>query len=272
MDLSALTLALSAGALAALNPCGFALLPAYLSLLVLPERHRIPLPGGTSTAPPAVAQPSTTTAVLRALRLTTVMTAGFLVVFAGFGLVVAPLASSVQQYLPWVTLAMGILLVALGGWLLTGRDLPTLGRRPRGPEITGDLRSTFLFGVTYALASLTCTVAPFLALVVTALRSDDWGRGMTLFAAYAVGMGLVVGVAAVAVAIANARLVGRMRGAGRWVPRAAGALLLLVGAYVAYYGWWEIRVLNGGDPADPVVEGALEIQAWLSGLVRAVLP
>ena len=34
MDPAVLTLALVAGAVAAFNPCGFALLPAYLSLLV----------------------------------------------------------------------------------------------------------------------------------------------------------------------------------------------------------------------------------------------
>lgn len=34
MDSALLSLALSAGAVAALNPCGFALLPAYLGLML----------------------------------------------------------------------------------------------------------------------------------------------------------------------------------------------------------------------------------------------
>ena len=44
---------------------------------------------------------------------------------------------------------------------------------------------------------------------------------------------------------------GDQRGArrlGRWIPSAGGALLLLVGGYVAYYGLWEIRVLGGAMP------------------------
>ena len=51
-----------------------------------------------------------------------------------------------------------------------------------------------------------------------------------------------------------------------------GLLLLVVGAYVAYYGVWEIRVLDGADPDDPVVDTALQVQRWLNDRVRSVLP
>jgi cytochrome c-type biogenesis protein len=80
-----LTLALGAGMLAAVNPCGFALLPAYLSLLVLNEESS-----------------SLRAAVRRALIFTAAMTAGFVAVFGVFGLVISPIASAVQRYLPWV--------------------------------------------------------------------------------------------------------------------------------------------------------------------------
>ena len=39
----ALTLALGAGVVAALNPCGFALLPAYLTLFVLDDQPHVAL-------------------------------------------------------------------------------------------------------------------------------------------------------------------------------------------------------------------------------------
>ena len=67
--------------------------------------------------------------------------------------------------------------------------------------------------------------------------------------AHAVGMGLLVGIAAVAVALARRGLVTGLRRTGRWVPRVTGLLLLIVGAYVAWYGAWELRVLAGDDPA-----------------------
>lgn len=251
----AAALALGAGMLAALNPCGFALLPAYLSLLVTGD------------------QPTRLVAVFRALRMTAAMTAGFLLVFAAFGFVVAPLASSAQRYLPWATVVIGLLLLAAGGWLLAGRSLP--GAKPRrggGAPVTGSMRSMLGFGVSYATASLTCTIAPFLAVVVSAFRSGSTVEGLGLFVLYAAGMGFVVGTAAVAVALAQQSLVRGARSLGRWVPTIAGVLLLVVGAYVAYYGWWEIRVLRGDATDDPVIEAAAAVQRSLANAVASIGP
>jgi cytochrome c-type biogenesis protein len=249
----AAAIALGAGMLAALNPCGFALLPAYLTLLVTGD------------------QPNRMVAVLRALKMTAAMTAGFLVVFAAFGFLIAPVASSAQRYLPWVTVVVGILLLAAGLWLLAGRTLP--GPKPqlggKGP-ITGSVRSMFGFGVSYAAASLTCTIAPFLAVVVSAFRADSVLAGSALFLLYGAGMGLVVGTAALSVALAQQSLVRGARRLGRLVPTAGGVLLVLVGAYVAYYGWWEIRVLRGGPTADPVIETAAAVQQTLANAVASV--
>ncbi|MDQ3483840.1 MAG: cytochrome c biogenesis CcdA family protein [Actinomycetota bacterium] len=250
-----LALAFGAGMLAAVNPCGFALLPAYLSLLVVSDT-----------------EPGRTRAVGRALTLTAAMTVGFVAVFGVFGLVISPVASSVQQYLPWLTIAIGLLVVVGGLWLLAGRSLPALGWRPRGPELRRSVPAMVGFGASYAIASLTCTIAPFLAIVVTSFRTGSTWNGIQLFTGYALGMGLAVGTAAVAVALANATLVGRMRRLGRWVPKLAGALLLVTGSYVAYYGWWEIRVLDGGADDDPVISSAQDIQGYAAQLVSDLGP
>ncbi len=243
-------IALGAGMLAALNPCGFALLPAYLALLVTGD------------------QPSRVMAVLRALKMTVAMTAGFTAVFAAFGVLVAPGMASAQRFLPWFTVTVGVVLAGAGLWMLTGRTLPgPTFRVGGGAPITGSTRSMFGFGVSYALASLTCTVAPFLAVVVAGFRADSFFAGSALFLVYAAGMGLVVGTAATAVALARQSLIRRARRLGRFVPAAGGALLLLVGGYVAYYGWWEIRVLAGSSTGDPVIAAAAAVQQWLARTV-----
>ena len=248
-------LALGAGMLAALNPCGFALLPAYLTLLVTGD------------------QPSRAVAVTRALMMTAAMTAGFTAVFAVFGLVVAPVASSAQRYLPWFSLAVGLALAGVGLWLLAGRTIAVPRSRPRGQApITRSWGSMFGFGASYALASLTCTIAPFLAVVVSAFRADSLLTGSGLFLLYAAGMGLVVGTAALGVALAQQSLVRGARRMGRLVPTAGGVLLLLVGAYVAYYGWWEIRVLHGAPTEDPVIEAAAAVQHWLANTATSIGP
>ena len=122
MSTALLTLAFVAGAVAAFNPCGFALLPAYLSLLVA-------APDQTAGRAGQLA------AIGRAGRFTAGMTLGFVAVFGLFGVVAAPFAYALQRHLPVVTVVVGGALVATGAWLLADRSLtlPLLTRRGRAP-------------------------------------------------------------------------------------------------------------------------------------------
>jgi cytochrome c biogenesis protein CcdA len=54
------------------------------------------------------------------------MALGFLAVFGTFGLHAVPIASTVQRYIPLVTVLIGSVLVVLGVWLLAGRPLAVL--------------------------------------------------------------------------------------------------------------------------------------------------
>jgi hypothetical protein len=126
------------------------------------------------------------------------------------------------------------------------------------------------FGAAYALASLSCTVGPFLAIVVSAFRAGSAAAGIGLFAAYAAGMGLVVGVASASLAMSGSWMLSGLRRLAPVVSRVGGLVVLVSGAYVAYYGWYEIAVLRGGDPADPVVARAVAVQTWLAGGVDRV--
>jgi len=258
VDGGLLGVSLGAGMLAAVNPCGFALLPAYVSLLLNA--------GGSAGFGGAV---------MRALGITAAMTAGFAGVFALFGLAVAPVASQLQQHLPWFTLTLGVVLVLMGVWMLSGRSLnvPRVPLRRSRASRPAPLARTFTsmagFGASYAVASLSCTIAPFLAVVVAGFRTDVLD-GIALFLAYAAGMGLVVGTLAIATALASHRVVTGLRQAGRWTPRIAGALLAVAGAYVAYYGAWELRVLGGAEAEDPVIDTAATIQQSMATAVDTV--
>ena len=235
---------------AAFNPCGFAMLPAYLTFVVQRE-------GSGQGA-----------AVARALGATAAMALGFLAVFGSFGLLTVSLASTVQRYMPYVTLVVGISLVALGVWLLLGRELAfwSMGKGP-GWAPTSRLGSMFGYGVSYAIASLSCTVGPFLAVTGSSLRSGSALTGFLVYAAYAAGIALVVGVLAVAVALASSTVVERMRTVLPYVNRISGVILVVVGAYVAYYGWFEVRLFAGGSAQDPVIAAAGRVQGFLAGWV-----
>ena len=255
IDSAALGFALAAGLVAALNPCGFAFLPAYLGMVT----------AGASS------EPSTTRAVGRALTVTAAMAGGFLTVFGIFGLVVAPLIVTAQRYLPFATVIIGVILIVLGIWLLAGKELtimvPQMGT---GGAPTAQLRSAYGYGLSYALASLSCTAAPFLAVIGTTFDRGSILNGVLAFVAYAAGMTITVGIAAVLVALAGSAAATTLRRVLPYVGRIAGALVLLTGLYVTYYGYYEIRLFFFGASAnDPVIKAAGAVQNWLARQVGA---
>jgi cytochrome c biogenesis protein CcdA len=254
-------LAFAAGLVAALNPCGFAMLPAYLLLVVRGQPHQAHEPKAGEW-----------TAIGRALAATVGMALGFMVVFGSFGALTISAASTVQRYLPYGTVVIGLILIALGGWLLTGRELTALTPRPLGPRWapTARLWSMFGYGVTYAIASLSCTIGPFLAVTAAGLRSGSVLMGVSIYLAYVGGLTLVVGALALATATASSAVAERLRRIVPFVNRISGALLVLVGLYVAYYGVYELRLFSAtaASPPDALITAAGRLQGALAGWVH----
>ncbi len=255
MDQSLLSLAFAAGLVAALNPCGFAMLPAYLVLVVRGEGA-----GDSGMA-----------AVARALAATAGMGLGFLTVFGLFGALTIPAAATVQRYLPYAVVAIGIVLVALGIWLLFGRELTLLIPRHSGGRGTPTARlgSMYGYGVSYAITSLSCTVGPFLAVTAAGLRRGSAIGGVSIYLAYIAGLTLVVGTLAVAASVAGSGMLNRLRRILPYVNRIGGALLVVVGLYVGYYARYEIRLrdANGLQP-DTFLAAAGRVQGTLAGWVH----
>lgn len=243
--------AFGAGMIATVNPCGFAMLPAYLGFFVGTETASAPLP----------------TRLRRAFAVSGVMTLGFVVVFGVIGVLVQTVASGIDNHLSKVTVGIGIVLVGLGLWLLSGREIRGLGVRVDRGGRDRSLVSMFVYGVSYAVASLSCTLGPFLVALTPTFRNEGSAAGLTAFVAYGLGMGTIVAAVTVLVSVAQQGLLDRVRSAGRWVNRVSGALLVVAGLYVTWYGIWE---LDGSFGADPVIDAATRIQTWLTERVAAL--
>lgn len=244
---------------ATFNPCGFAMLPAYLSYFLGLENAR----DGEQRADATI---------LRALAVGTTMTAGFVAVFGVLGLVLDPILSSITDKLPWVTIVLGIVLVVLGIRLLMGREitvqLPKISKGPEGRE----LGSVFVFGISYALVSLSCTLSLFIAAISTVIDQQNFIVGMGAFIAYALGMGLVLIVLTLAIALARQGIVRSMRGVLPYINRISGALLVLAGLYVAYYGWYELQVLNGNTSGGGIAGWMFDLNGRITEWINDVGP
>lgn len=224
-----LALAFGAGLVATVNPCGFALLPSFMSYyLGADDRSR-----GASDG----------------LVVGLVLTAGFLLVFASVGLAFSLGARAVVRVLPWTTVAIGVILMALGAWLLSGRHLalrlPGPRKAPEGPGYG----SIFAFGMAYAVGSLSCTLPVFLVVIGAGLAAGSGVGTMGVFAAYGLGMATILMLLCLGTAGFRGLLIRKTRRVMPYISRISGGLLVLSGAYVTFY--W-LSLLSGRVESGPV--------------------
>jgi cytochrome c-type biogenesis protein len=254
-----IALAFTAGLVATVNPCGFAMLPAYLSWY---------LEGDTT----AESQVSATLAdrLGRALLVGAIVSLGFLVVFGITGTLITAGIRSFIDYVPWVAMVIGAALALLGVALLAGRDLSVALPKPQAGTESRQLRSMFAFGASYAIASLSCTLPVFLAVVASTFTRSDTISGIASFIAYATGMSVVLLIVTVAVAVAEHSLVARIRGLARYVNRGAGALLVVAGGYIVYYWAFNLSTepgqTTGAGPARFVEGISADATAFIQDL------
>jgi len=249
-----LALAFTAGMVATVNPCGFAMLPAYLSYFLGIE---------DSGDGPAEA------GVGRALVVGAVVSGGFAVLFGVAGAIISWTSVSIERYASWVTIVIGCVLVVLGAAFVRGWE-PKLAvpRLDRGGGDRG-LASMFVFGLSYAIASLSCTIGPFMTAVAGTFRRSNVASGVAVFGAYALGMAVLLMALTVTLALARRSLLHGLRRGLPYVQRISGVIMVVTGAYLAWYGVYEIRINGGGDgsgggPVDTVFGWSGQLQSWLS--------
>jgi len=219
-----------AGMLASINPCGFAMLPAYLSYFLATEETSA---AGAHSANGQTGQ-SVKTRLPNALLIAGVCTSGFMVVFLGAGAAVSAGAYVLVRAMPIFGLIVGLALVVLGVLLLSGLQIAIPGLH-LGFVRKRTLGAIFVFGVAYALASLSCTLPIFLVAVGSTFMQGSLLQGVVQFVSYALGMGLVLAIATVSLALAKGAVVRWLKGLVRFVERAGALLVTGAGGYLVYY-------------------------------------
>jgi cytochrome c-type biogenesis protein len=222
-------LAFGAGMVAAVNPCGFAMLPAYLSLYL-----------GTQES--GFAERSAASRALRAMAVGLVVSSGFVLLFVVAGAAVSAGGTVLIGAMPVLGVLVGEALVVLGAWmLLAGRGLyatalGSLAGRLGDPRRVG-VRGFFLYGLAYGAASLGCTLPAFLAVVGSGFAAGGVVVGAARFVGYGMGMASVLVALTVALALFKEGIIKWLRGALPYAQTASAILLILVGTYVIFY-WW----------------------------------
>jgi len=219
--------AFGAGMVASVNPCGFFLLPSYISYHL-----------GTEATD--FHETSTAGRVFKALLLGGVATVGFVVVFAVVGGLISAGGRWLITVFPYAGLAIGGAMVILGLWLLvTRRTIGIMAASRVTVTPRRNLWNVFLFGIVYAVGSLSCTLPIFLVVVGSALAGQSLLTGFGEFVSYALGMGAILITVTLGAALFRGAVARWLRGAIPYVHRASALFLLGAGIYLIYYWLFE---------------------------------
>ena len=173
--------------------------------------------------------------------------------FAVVGLPISLGATQITRAIPWAGIVLGVLMALVGLATVAGKHLSFSISHPFTAKREWCPRTMLLFGVGYGIASLGCTLPLFLALIGASLATRGPAAGLVVFGSYAFGMASVLMALAVGAALLRNGLARALKRLLPYMNRIAGALLLLVGAYLTYY-WSKVQFAPVGTLSeDPVV-------------------
>ena len=226
-ELAPLGFAYAAGMVSAVNPCGFVMLPAYLGLYL-----------GVNDKDAGKVNPLIH--VFRALKVGGAVTLGFVVLFGAAGILMSVGArAAVVDILPYLGLVIGIVLALAGSWMVGGGKLYT-GFAAQAASRIGDpgqvnAKGYFLFGLSYGIASLSCTLPIFLSVIGTSFAVSEIGTSLGQFILYAVGMGTVILALTLGMAFFKGAMLGTLRKALPYVQPIGSWLMVVAGSYIVFY-------------------------------------
>ena len=226
------------GVMAAVNPCGFVLLPTYLVYYLGTELNR--------------EDENKTTTLRRGLSVGMAVSSGFVGLFLIVGIISRAFTTVISENAKYAALVIGIALVAMGIAMLFGWKLPIAQ-----PDVSMQRKRTtwnmFLFGIVYAIASIGCTIGLLISVILGSINRHGFVSGVISIVLYGLGMGLLVTSLTVALAFARVGLVSTIKKSFKWFDKVSAVFVVLTGLYLSWY-WLGAITDRGTDGLTTRVE------------------
>ena len=226
------------GVMAAVNPCGFVLLPTYLVYYLGTELNRD--------------DENNSATLRRGLSVGIAVSSGFIGLFLVVGIISRAFTTVIRDNAKYAALVIGIALIAMGVAMLFGWKPPITQ-----PDVSVQRKRTtwnmFLFGIVYAIASIGCTIGLLISVILGSVNRDGFVSGVISIVLYGLGMGLLVTALTVALAFARVGLVSTIKKSFKWFDKISAMFVVLTGLYLSWY-WLGAITDRGSDGVTSRVE------------------
>jgi cytochrome c biogenesis protein CcdA len=215
--------------MAAINPCGFVLLPTYLVYYLGTEIQR--------------GEESRSATLRRSLAVGSAVSAGFVGLFLVVGIISRAFTNAIVTHSKYASLVIGVLLVAMGIAMFLGWK-PPIARPDVSVQRQRTVWNMFLFGIVYAIASIGCTIGFLTSVILGSVNRQGYVSGVLSITLYGLGMGLLVTSLTVALAFARVGFLTTLKKSLRWFDKVSAGFVTLTGLYLTWY--WFSSITNRG--------------------------
>lgn len=207
------------GVLAFLAPCAVALLPGYIVAFISRNSQQ---------------NPSIVKRLYRGLKLALLSILGILGVYAIAGVLIIVAAQMLKDYMMWITIGMGVVLIIMGIAMVWGKDI-SFSINMNNPTHKTEVIEAFVFGIAYAIGALGCLFPLFLIVATQAMAAPSAWLGASYIGAYFLGISGMMIATILLSTFAKNWLMKYLRKILPHMEQITGGLLILAGAYVIYY-------------------------------------
>ena len=233
LDIFNLGYSFIAGVLAAINPCGIVMLPAYLSLYVYSNSEDNDI--------------TTSKKIRNSLNIILFVGVGFVALFSLSAVIVSLSSELIGDLIPFLSILLSMLILYFGIGELKGEQIfsskiSSLSSKIGNPKNTNPI-GFILFGVSYGLASVGCALPIFISVVTKSINAQSNQRIFLDFISYSLGMLSVIAIltAATFISINSTKKLNTFF--RKWSYLVFGIFLTFAGIFMLSYWIYDLRLI-----------------------------
>jgi len=233
IETALIVIAISAGFLSFLSPCGIAILPAFISYYIgRKDKGR--------------KEPAYKRGFMGA-KLGLYAALGIISIFSLIGILIVLLGNFIKAFVPWLTIIVGVVLLVVGFLMLFNKSIhfSFLSRVDRLADRfkssaykkgnTHEFPKFYLFGMGYGLAVMSCTLPVFLVVIFEALSAGGILQGLIIFLLYAGAAGVGMIALTTATALSKDFMQKNFSKIFPYVQKITAIVIILSAIYLIYY-------------------------------------
>ncbi len=233
LDIFDLGYSFVAGVLAAINPCGIVMLPAYLGLYVYNNSDSNDI--------------TTLKKVANSLSIILFFGVGFVALFSLAAIIVSLSSELIGDLIPFLSILLSLLILYFGIGELKGEKkfsskISAFSSRIGNPKNTNPI-GFILFGVSYGVASIGCALPIFISVVTKSINSPNSQRIFIDFISYSLGMISVIAAISIAIFISINSTIKINVFFRRWSSLIFGIFLTFAGIFMLSYWIYDLKII-----------------------------